>query len=142
LIRVKFDRCYIDDLQDYYRCNECIREPRDLSPATLVHPAAFCISKVATEIDSCEEPHAAAPQAEAAHGAIRQLLPLPAEGVHADLRSERVIVNGRTDGERSDAQPRMTTAEAGAIVARSIGRLRRLRATAGSVWRALAGENG
>ena len=35
------------------------------------------------------------------------------------------------DAESHDAQPRMTTAEAGAIVERSIGRLRRFQAGAG-----------
>lgn len=142
MIRVTFDHDYIEDLQDYYRRNECIREQQYLSPEKLLHLAAFCVSKVATELDRCDEPHPAAPQAEAALDAVRQLLPLLEEGVHADPRSKSVIVNGRTDGERRDALPQMTTAEAGAILERSIGRLRRLRAAAGSAWRALAGENG
>ena len=90
---MKFDRYYIDDLQDYYRCNECIREQRYLSPAKLLHLAAFCMSKVATEMDRCDEPQAAAPQAEVARGGIWPLLPVPAERFHADLRGEHVIVS-------------------------------------------------
>ena len=51
MIRVKFDRDFIDDLQDYYHRNESIREQQYLSPDKLLHLAAFCISKVATELN-------------------------------------------------------------------------------------------
>ena len=142
MMQATFDRDYSEDLQDIYRRNECIREQHYLSPAKLLHLAAFCVSNVATEIDRCEEPHPTAPPAEAAFDAARQLMPLHEEGIHADVRSERVIVNGCTDGDRHDVQPRMTTGEAGATIERSIGRVRRLKAAAGLSWCVVAGENG
>jgi hypothetical protein len=137
MIRVMFDRDYTEDLQDYYRRNECIREQQYLSPEKLLHLAAVCVSKAATESNGREERPPAAWKAEAALDAVRQLLPLFEEGVHADLRSKRVIVNGLTNGERHDAEPRMTTAEAATIVKKSIGRLRRLRAAVGSKMQGL-----
>jgi hypothetical protein len=47
MMRVTFDPYYVDDLQDYYRRNECIREQQYLSPEKLLHLAAFCVSKAA-----------------------------------------------------------------------------------------------
>src|SRR5690349_9022465 len=112
MIRVKFDRDFTEDLQDYYHRNECIREQQYLSPEKLLHLAAFCVSKAATESNGCQEPQPAAPKAEAALDAVRQLLSLFEDNVHADLRSEHVIVDGHTNDERQDDERRSTTAEA------------------------------
>ena len=51
MIPVTFDRDYIDDLQDYYHRNECIREQQYLSPEKPLHLAAFCVSKAATDVN-------------------------------------------------------------------------------------------
>jgi uncharacterized membrane protein YeaQ/YmgE (transglycosylase-associated protein family) len=71
LIRVTFDRHYMDNLQDYYRRNECIREQQYLSQDKLLHLAAFCVSKVATD----DRGHARKDQqtAEAAVDVIRKI---------------------------------------------------------------------
>ena len=45
MIRVTFDRHYMDNLEDYYRRNECIREQQYLSQDKLLHLAAFCCVK-------------------------------------------------------------------------------------------------
>jgi hypothetical protein len=137
MIRLTFDRDYTEDLQDYHHRNECIREQQYLSPEKLLHLAAFCVSKAATELNGCEEPQPAAPNAEAALDAVRQLLPLFEEGVHADLRSEHFIVNGHTNGEKQDHVRRSTTAEAAMFAEESFFGLRRLRAATGSTIRGL-----
>jgi uncharacterized membrane protein YeaQ/YmgE (transglycosylase-associated protein family) len=72
MIRVTFDRHYMDNLEDYYRRNECIREQQYLSQDKLLHLAAFCLSKVA---DATDERRQSRPgeRAEAAADVIRQL---------------------------------------------------------------------
>jgi hypothetical protein len=141
MIRVTFDHDYIDNLQDYYHRNECIREQQYLSQEKLLHLAAFCVSKAAIESNDCGKPDPGAPKAEAALDAVRQLLSLFEKGSYAGMRSKCVIVNGHANGERQDAERQATAAEAATTVEKTITRLRHLRAAARSAWHAVAGEN-
>ena len=68
-----FDRDYVDNLEDYYRRNECIREQQYLSQEKLLHLAAFCLSKVAGNVNKAGIRTQMDHMAEAALDAIRQL---------------------------------------------------------------------
>ncbi len=72
MIRVTFDPYYVDDLQDYYSRNECIREQQYLSPEKLLHLAAFCISRVATNSNINGQPRRHGPRGGAALDAVGQ----------------------------------------------------------------------
>lgn len=73
MVRVTFDRHYMDNLQDYYRRNECIREQQYLSQDRLLHLAAFCMSKVAVAADDRGDARRDEQKVEAAVDVIRQL---------------------------------------------------------------------
>lgn len=95
MIRVTFDRDYIDDLQDYHHRNECIREQQYLSPEKPLHLAAFCVSTAANIVSDSAESRRNGPEAEAALDAVRQLAPLCEAAGLGDARLETVtVVNG------------------------------------------------
>jgi hypothetical protein len=101
MIRLTFDRDYIDNLEDYYRRNECIREQQYLSREKLLHLAAFCISKVAIAANEGAEPRRNGPQAEAALNAVRELAELCEMANQADASIKPItIVVGQICAER------------------------------------------
>ena len=101
MIRVMFDPYYIDDLQDYYRRNECIREQQYLSTAKLLHLAAFCVSKAAKDVPGQTEQHGKEPNRELALDVIRQLSALCEISGQVQVQlAPVVIVEGQTNQER------------------------------------------
>src|SRR5688572_15121221 len=100
MIRMIFDRDYIDGLEDYYHRNECIREQQYLSPEKLLHLASFCVSKVVNSIDKSGRSQPNGPKLEAALDAVRQLSLLCQPTDHTDARNgTTLIVNGQTNVE-------------------------------------------
>src|ERR1051325_6229166 len=95
MMRVTFDPYYIDDLQDYYRRNECIREQQYLSPQKLLHLAAFCVSTAAENIGISKENRDNGITREAALEVVRELSTLCD---NADLTAAKqapvTIING------------------------------------------------
>ncbi len=126
MMRVKFDPYYIDDLQDYYRRNECIREQQYLSPEKLLHLAAFCVSKATTDGDAETEQHGIGPNREVALDVVRQLSVLcdTADLEHAQ-QEPVTIVNGETLLERQNKAAQSMTAIPPKVGARDL-RLRRI----------------
>ena len=105
MIRVTFDHDYIDNLEDYYQRNECIREQQYLSHDKLLQLAAFCVSKVAIAADERGDARWNEPKAEAALDAIRQLSLLCEKAVHGKAQIEPVtIVNGQANSERQNQE--------------------------------------
>ena len=105
MIRVTFDHDYIDNLEDYYQRNECIREQQYLSHDKLLHLAAFCVSKVAIAADERGDTRWNEPKAEAALDAIRQLSLLCEKAVHGKGQIEpATIVNGQANSERQNQE--------------------------------------
>jgi hypothetical protein len=126
MIRVTFDPYYIDDLQDYYRRNECIREQQYLSTAKLLHLAAFCVSKAAKDGDGETERHGIGPNREVALDVVRQLSVLCDDADLEQAQREPVtIVNGETLKERQNNAGQSTTAIAPKVGARNL-RLQRI----------------
>jgi len=129
MLRVTFDSDYIGGLQDYYRRNECIREQQYLSHDKLLHLAAFCVSKVANNIDEGMERLPNGPKAEAALDAIRQLSLLCEKTVHA--RKEHIIVvNGQTNVETRNHARHKTTSATPSLAEKCLAGLLRLWAAA------------
>jgi hypothetical protein len=95
MLRVTFDPYYIDDLQDYYRRNECIREQQYLSPQKLLHLAAFCVSTAAENIGDRKESCNNDANREAALEVVRELSAL-CDNAHliAAQRAPVTIING------------------------------------------------
>ena len=140
MIRVTFDRDYVDNLEDYYRRNECIREQQYLSQEKLLHLAAFCISKVAGNVNKDGEAHRNGPMAEAALDAIRQLSLLCQEADQAGARIEPVtIVNGQTEVERQKHEQHTTPSATLTFIENGRCRLVHSRTAKGSIMRAVAG---
>jgi hypothetical protein len=138
MIRVTFDRDYFDNLEDYYRRNECIREQQYLSQEKLLHLAAFCISKVVDEVHECGDSQNDQ-QAEAAFDAVRQLALLCKTADQVAARFEPVaIVNGQTNDERQDQDRKTTTSASPTLVERSMVGSPSWWAAAGSVMYAVA----
>jgi hypothetical protein len=109
MIRVTFDRDYIDNLEDYYRRNECIREQQYLSQEKLLHLAAFCMSKVAIAVDESGDARRNDQKAEAALDAVRQLSLLCEAGDQVEARTEPItIVNGQSNGAGQNQERRTT----------------------------------
>jgi hypothetical protein len=138
MIRVTFDRDYVDNLEDYYRRNECIREQQYLSRDKLLHLAAFCISKavntVHESVDSRNDK-----QAETAMDAVRQLAQLCETGDHSAARLEPItIVNGQSNDERQNHERQATTSASLTLVKRSVVRSPLWWTAAGSVMCAVA----
>jgi uncharacterized membrane protein YeaQ/YmgE (transglycosylase-associated protein family) len=105
MIRVTFDRHYMDNLDDYYQRNECIREQQYLSHDKLLHLAAFCVLKAVIAADERGDTRWNEPKAEAALDAIRQLSLLCEKAVHGKAQIEPVtIVNGQANGERQNQE--------------------------------------
>jgi hypothetical protein len=125
MIRVTFDPYYVDDLQDYYRRNECIREQQYLSTEKLLHLAAFCVTRAAEDIDDGKEQHGNGPNREVAVDVVRQLSALCENAGLAQVQLEPVTtVIGRTHQEIRDEEVR-ATAMASKVVARdTIGLMR------------------
>jgi uncharacterized membrane protein YeaQ/YmgE (transglycosylase-associated protein family) len=99
-IRVTFDRNYMDNLEDYYQRNECIREQQYVSQDKLLHLAAFCVSKVAIATDESGDARKDEKKAGAALDAIRQLSLLCGKAAQAEKSVEAVIIiDGQTNGE-------------------------------------------
>lgn len=141
MIRVTFDRDYIDNLQDYYHRNQCIREQQYLSPEKLLHLATFCVSKAADIVNDTAESRPNGPRAEAALDAVRQLSLLCENADQADGRREPVtVVNGQTNGERETQERHRTTAVAPTLAEKYTGHLRQLRVAVGSTMRGLVGR--
>jgi hypothetical protein len=130
MTRVTVDSYYIDDLQDYYVRNECIREQQYLSQEKLLHLAAFCISKASVELNECEAPQSAT-ASEAALDVVRQLLSVINEGFYSGTASKRIVVSDRSSSNAHKCAPRATKVQVATIVEKSIARLRRFRAAVG-----------
>jgi hypothetical protein len=126
MMRVTFDPYYVDDLQDYYRRNECIREQQYLSPEKLLHLAAFCVSKAAKDGDAETEQHGIGPDREVALDVVRQLSVLcdDADLEHAQ-REPVTVVKGETLKERQNNAAQSTTAIVPKVGVRDL-RLRRM----------------
>ena len=108
MIRVTFDRHYMDNLEDYYQRNECIREQQYLSHDKLLHLAAFCVSKAAIAADERGDTRWNEPNAEAALDAIRQLSLLCEKAVHGKAKSSpsrssmvKRMVHAKTNSARN-----------------------------------------
>ena len=139
MIRVTFDRDYVDNLEDYYRRNECIREQQYLSQEKLLHLAAFCISKVVDAVHENGDSQRNDQQAEAAFDAVRQLALLCGTADQAAAQFEPVtIVNGQTNDERQDEEQKTTTSGSPTLVERSMVGSPSWWAAAGSVMYAVA----
>jgi hypothetical protein len=139
MIRVTFDRDYIDNLEDYYRRNECIREQQYLSSEKLLHLAAFCKSKVVDVVHECDDSQRNDQQAEAAFDAVRQLARLCKTAGQAAAQFEPVaIVNGKTNDERQDQVRKTTTSGSPTLVERSMVGSSSWWAVAGSIMYAVA----
>jgi hypothetical protein len=141
MIRITVDPYYIDDLQDYYARNECIREQQYLSQEKLLHLAAFCISKASAELNESEAPQPGATMSEAALDVVRQLLPLIKEGFYSGTASKHFVVSRSSSSDAHKFAPRATKAQVATIVEKSIARLRRLRAAVGLAGQASAEGN-
>jgi hypothetical protein len=138
MIRVTFDPDYVDNLEDYYRRNECIREQQYLSQEKLLHLAAFCISKVVDVVHERSDSRNDQP-AEAAFDAVRQLALLCKTANQAATRFEPVaIVNGQTNEERQDQDRKTTTSGSPTLAERSMVGSPSWWAAAGSVMYAVA----
>jgi hypothetical protein len=120
--RVTFDPYYIDDLEDYYRRNECIREQQYLSPEKLLHLAAFCVSKAAKSVVDETEPHIKGPDREVALDVVRQLSLLceNANQVQAQLKPA-MIIKGETSQERHNDEQRAAAVASPLVAKRKIG---------------------
>ncbi len=104
--RVTFDRYYMDDLEDYYQRNECIREQQYLSQDKLLHLAAFCVSKVTIAPNESEDARQDEKKTGAALDAIRQLSLLCRKADQAEKPVEAVIIiDGQTNGEGQNKLP-------------------------------------
>ncbi len=104
--RVAFDRFYMDNLEDYYQRNECIREQQYLSQDKLLHLAAFCVSKVTIATDDRGDARQDENNAGAALDAIRQLSLLCGKAAQVEKPVEAVmIVDGQTKGEGENKLP-------------------------------------
>jgi hypothetical protein len=138
MIPVMFDRDYIDDLQDYYHCNECIREQQYLSPEKLLHLAAFCVSKAATDVNENSESRRHGPKAEAALDVVRQLELLCENAVWGSAQLETVtVVTGQTNGDRETRERHRTTAVPPTMTESCDGDLGKLREAVNSTLRDL-----
>jgi hypothetical protein len=101
MISVTFDPYYIDDLQDYYGRNECIREQQYLSTEKLLHLAAFCVSKAIKDVGDETEQHGNGRNREVALDVVRQLSVLCENAGQVQVQLEPVIiVKGQTNQER------------------------------------------
>jgi hypothetical protein len=139
MIRVTFDRDYVDNLEDYFRRNECIREQQYLSQEKLLHLAAFCISKVVNAVDKSRDSRRNDQMAEAAFDAVRQLALLCETADQAAARFEPAnIVNGQTNNERRNQEQKITASGSPALVERSMVGSSWSWAAAGSVMYAVA----
>jgi uncharacterized membrane protein YeaQ/YmgE (transglycosylase-associated protein family) len=98
MIRVTFDRHYMDNLEDYYRRNECIQEQQYLSQDKLLHLAAFCVSKVAIAPDDRGHSRKGERKPEAAVDVVRQLSLLCGRQDQAEEPIRSLIVNGKRNG--------------------------------------------
>jgi hypothetical protein len=110
MMRVTFDPFYIDDLKDYYRRNECIREQQYLSPQKLLHLAAFCVSTAAENVGVLKESLDNGANREAALEVVRELSALCD---NADLiaaqRAPVTIINGCNVQEAQNDPAHSTT---------------------------------
>jgi hypothetical protein len=141
MIRVTFDHDYIDNLQDYYHRNECIREQQYLSPEKLLHLAAFCVSKAANIVDDGAESRRNGPDAEAGLDAVRQLSLLCDNADHAVGRLEPVTrVNGQTNAEREMQERHRMTAVPPTAAEKRTGYSPTLRVALSSTIRHLVGR--
>jgi uncharacterized membrane protein YeaQ/YmgE (transglycosylase-associated protein family) len=105
-IRVTFDRYYMDNLEDYYQRNECIREQQYLSQDKLLHLAAFCLSKATIAADASADARQDEKKAVAALDAIRQLSLLRGKADPAEKPVKAVIIiDGQTKGEGQNKPP-------------------------------------
>lgn len=140
MIRVTFDPSYIDDLQDYYDRNECIREQQYLSQEKLLHLAVFCVTNAANHIDGSGALRKA-PNVEAALDVVRQLSLLCENADQVDARHEPVIiVNGETNDERHNHERHITGFVTPTLIERWFAHARRLRAAMRSAVRGLIGR--
>ena len=140
MIRVTFDRDYIDNLDDYYRRNECIREQQYLSREKLLHLAAFCISKVATTVSEDGEPRRNRPHAEAALDAVGELVLLCERANQADASITPVtIVIGQSSIERESHQLHAMSSATPTFVEHGWCSVQAVWAATGSVVCAVAG---
>jgi hypothetical protein len=102
MFRVTYDRHYMDDLEDYYRRNECIREQQYLSQDKLLHLAGFCLAKVANATDDRRHSRPGE-RAKAAADIIRQLSLLCGREDHAEEPIRSLIpstANGSVKAEQ------------------------------------------
>jgi hypothetical protein len=121
MIRVIFDRDFVDNLEDYYRRNECIREQQYLSQEKLLHLAAFCISKVVDAVHESGDSRRNDRKAEAALDAVRQLALLCGTADQTAAQFEPItIVNGQTIDERQNQDEKTTAAGSPTLVERSM----------------------
>jgi Transglycosylase associated protein len=105
-IRIMFDRSYVDNLEDYYQRNECIREQQYLSQDKLLHLAAFCLSKVTIATDHNGDARQDEKKAGAALDAIWQLSLLCGKADQAEKSVEAVIIiDGQTKGDGQNILP-------------------------------------
>jgi uncharacterized membrane protein YeaQ/YmgE (transglycosylase-associated protein family) len=105
-IRVNFDRYYMDNLEDYFQRNECIREQQYLSQDKLLHLAAFCVSKVSIATDDSGGVRQDEKKAGTALDVIRQLSLLCGKAAQAEKPVEAVIIiDGQTKGEGQNNLP-------------------------------------
>jgi hypothetical protein len=127
MIRVTFDPYYIDDLQDYYRRNDCIREQQYLSQEKLLHLAAFCISKIAIDADDKGKQQRNESKEEAALDVVRQLSELCDNANPADACLKPVIVViGHADNEAATRERSTSTLATQTFAAKVVMRLRRM----------------
>ena len=105
-IRVTFDRNYIDNLEDYYQRNECIREQQYVSQDKLLHLAAFCMSKVTIATGDSGDLRQDEKHSGAVLDVIRQLSLLCGTAAQAEKPVEAVIIiDGQTNGEGQNKHP-------------------------------------
>jgi hypothetical protein len=139
MIRVTFDHDYVDNLKDYYRRNECIREQQYLSQEKLLHLAAFCMSKVVNAVHEKGDSRWNDQKTEAAFDAVRQLALLCGTADQAAARFETLtIVNGQTNDERQDEEQKTATSASPTLVERSMVGSPSWWAAAGSVMYSVA----
>jgi hypothetical protein len=143
MVRVTFDRDYLDNLKDYYRRNECIREQQYLSQEKLLHLAAFCISKVVNSAHEKVDSRWNDQKVEAAFDAVRQLARLCETADQAAARFEPVtIVNGQTNDERQNQERKTPASRSPTLFERSTVGTPSWWAAAGSVMYAVAARLG
>ena len=141
MMRVMFDSEYIDDLADYYCRNECIREQQYLSQEKLLHLAAFCLSKVASNINKSGDTELNNAKAEAALDAIRKISVLCDQASPAARSmAAATIVLGHTSGGRQNEELNPTTSSAPTSVRKWRPSLARLSAAAASMMCAVRGR--